>query len=267
MADANDNTCDEIEQASTSKRKRSSGKAAYQDPGAIANAFGSIVGVFQRSPVSSLIVTAILAVGAVGYASYANEGFRRALFGLLPGSTSTVLEQQATKARKDIRKEDEVCNLVENVGKRISAHRLIYFRYSGESTPTTSNPLPWRYTSAVCVYQKPGVDYDIAGAQSEPARLSSELQILMFPEGHREGACGLWHVEDIKSSYLRSRFDKNGTDLKIACGQVSPQGLPTGSLSADWLTRSAITESEEEVQRIIRDTLSTITELQSKPVQ
>ncbi|MDT9156059.1 hypothetical protein, partial [Escherichia coli] len=81
---------------------------------------GSIVGVFQRSPVSSLIVTAILAVGAVGYASYANEGFRSALFGLLPGSTSTVLEQQATKARKDIRKEDEVCNLVENVGKRIS---------------------------------------------------------------------------------------------------------------------------------------------------
>lgn len=263
MADENDNTCNEIEQAPASKPKRSS-KPAYQDPGAVANAFGSIVGVFQRSPVSSLIVTAILALAALGYASYANEGFRTALVGLLPASSSTVLEQQATKARKDIRKEDEVCNLVENVGKRISAHRLIYFRYSGESTPTTSNPLPWRYTSAVCVYPKPGVDYDIAGAQSVPASLSSELQIVMFPLGNREGACGLWHVEDIKSSYLRSRFDKNGTDLKIACGQVSPQGLPTGSLSADWLNRGAITESEEEVQRVIRDTLSTITELQSK---
>ncbi|MGY6283621.1 hypothetical protein ACXIT0_12045 [Methylorubrum extorquens] len=262
MADDNDNTCDEIEQASTSKPKRS--KAQYQDPGAIANAFGSIVGVFQRSPVSSLIVTGILAVGALGYASYANEGFRSSLFALLPASSS-VLEQQATKARKEIRKEDEVCNLVENVGKRISAHRLIYFRYSGESTPTTNNPLPWRYTSAVCVYPKPGVDYDIAGAQSVPASLSSELQIVMFPVGDREGACGLWHVEDIKSSYLRSRFDKNGTDLKIACGQVSPQGLPTGSLSADWLNRSAITESEEEVQRVIRDTLSTISELQGTP--
>ncbi|UYW27714.1 hypothetical protein OKC48_04160 [Methylorubrum extorquens] len=264
MADDNDNTCDEIEQAPASKPKRKSSTAAYQDPGAIANAFGSIVSVFQRSPVSSLIVTAILAVSALGYASYANEGFRGSLFALLPASSSTLLEAQASKARKEIRKEDEVCNLVENVGKRISAHRLIYFRYSGESTPTTNNPLPWRYTSAVCVYPKPGVDYDIAGAQSVPASLSSELQIVMFPVGNREGACGLWHVEDIKSSYLRSRFDKNGTDLKIACGQVSPQGLPTGSLSADWLTRSAITESEEEVQRIIRDTLSTITELQSK---
>lgn len=267
MADDDNNTCDEIEQASTSKRKRSSSKAAYQDPGTIANAFGSIVGVFQRSPVSSLIVTAILALAALGYASYANEGFRTALVGLLPASSSTVLEAQASKARKDIRKEDEVCNLVENVGKRISAHRLIYFRYSGESTPTTNNPLPWRYISAVCVYPKPGVDYDIAGAQGVPASLSSELQIMMFPVGNREGGCGLWHAEDIKSSYLRSRFDKNGTDLKIACGQVSPQGLPTGSLSADWLSRGTITESEEEVQRIIRDTLSTITELQSKPVQ
>lgn len=264
MADENDNTCNEIEQAPSKPKRKST--AAYQDPGTIANAFGSIVGVFQRSPVSSLIVTGILAVGAVGYASYANEGFRSALLSLVP-SNSSVLEQQATKARKDIRKEDEVCNLVENVGKRISAHRLIYFRYSGESTPTTSNPLPWRYTSAVCVYPKPGVDYDIAGAQGVPASLSSELQIVMFPEGRREGACGLWHAEDIKSSYLRSRFDKNGTDLKIACGQVSPQGLPTGSLSADWLSRGTITESEEEVQRIIRDTLSTITELQSKPAQ
>ena len=267
MADDNDNTCNEIEQApaSTPKPKCKSGTAAYPDPGTVANAFGNIVGVFQRSPVSSLIVTGILALGALGYASYANEGFRSALFGLLPASTSTALEQQATKARKDIRKEDEVCNLVENVGKRISAHRLIYFRYSGESQPTASNPLPWRYTSAVCVYPKPGVDYDIAGAQGVPASLSSELQIVMFPVGHRDGACGLWHIEDIKSSYLRSRFDKNGTDLKIACGQVSPQGLPTGSLSADWLSRGAITESEEEVQRVIRDTLSTINELQNRP--
>jgi hypothetical protein len=263
VADDDDNTCDEIEQAPASRSKRS-GKPAYQDPGTIANAFGSVVSVFQRSPVSSLIVTVILAVGAVGYASYANEGFRTALFALLPPSSSTLLDAQASKARKEIRKEDEVCNLVQAVGKRISAHRLIYFRYSGEAQPTAGNPLPWRYTSAVCVYPKPGVGYDIAGAQSVPASLSSELQIVMFPVGDRDGACGLWHVEDIKSSYLRSRFDKNGTDLKIACGQVSPQGLPTGSLSADWLTRSAITESEEEVQRIIRDTLSTITELQSK---
>ncbi|MFD6318598.1 hypothetical protein [Methylorubrum thiocyanatum] len=267
MADDENSTCDEIEQAPIKPKRKRSSKPAYQDPGAIADAFGSIVGVFQRSPVSSLIVTAILAVGAVGYASFANEGFRTALMGLLPASTSTVLEAQASKARKDIRKEDEVCNLVENVGKRISAHRLIYFRYSGESTPTTNNPLPWRYTSAVCVYPKPGVDYDIAGAQGVPASLSSELQIVMFPEGRREGACGLWHVEDIKSSYLRSRFDKNGTDLKIACGQVSPQGLPTGSLSADWLNRGAITESEKEVQRVIRDTLNTITELQSKAAE
>ncbi len=107
-----------------------------------------------------------------------------------------------------------MCNLVETVGKRISAHRLIYFRYSGESTPTPQNPIPWRYVSAVCVYPKPGVDYDITGAQGMPASLSTELQTVMFPEGDRDGACGRWHIEDIKGAYLRSRFEKNGTDSR-----------------------------------------------------
>ncbi|CAO4148646.1 hypothetical protein [Methylorubrum aminovorans] len=265
MADDDNNTCDEIKQAPASKPKRKrSSRAAYQDPGAVANAFGSVVSVFQRSPVSSLIVTAILAMGAVGYASYSNEGFRTALVGLLPASTSSVLEQQATKARKDIRNEDEVCNLVETIGKRISAHRLIYFRYSGESTPTAQNPLPWRYVSAVCVYPKPGVDYDIVGAQGMPASLSSELQTVMFPEGQREGACGTWRPEDIKGAYLRSRFEKNGTDFKIACGQVSPQGLPIASLGADWLSRHAVEEDAKDIERTIQDALKTIGELQTK---
>ncbi|MGC5777583.1 hypothetical protein [Methylobacterium sp. NFXW15] len=262
-----DITCDQEQAPPRPKRKRKSGTPTYKDPGSIANAFGSIVGVFQRSPVSALLVTSILAVGAVGYASYSNEAFRDTLLSYLPPSESTRLEQQASKARKDIRKEDAVCNVVEAVGKRVSAHRLIYFRYSGESQPTPQNPIPWRYISAVCVYPKPGVDYDLAGAQGMPASLSSEMQIRMFPEGDRDGACGTWHPEDIRGAYLRSRFDKNGTDLKIACGQVSPQGLPIAALSADWLNRSAITETEDEIERAIKEALSTIGELQNKPAK
>lgn len=267
MADDDDSTCDDVEQAPQKPKRKRRGTPAFKDPGSIASAFGSVVSVFQRSPLSSLIVTAILAVGAVGYASYASEGFRNALLSYLPPSTSSVLEQQASRARKDIRREDEVCNLVETVGKRISAHRLIYFRYSGESQPTPSNPLPWRFISAVCVYPKPGVDYDIVGAQGMPASLSSELQTVMFPEGDRDGSCGRWHPEDIKSAYLRSRFERNGTDLKIACGQVSPQGLPVASLAADWLSRHAIEEEGKTIERLIQDALVTIGELQTKPTQ
>lgn len=265
MDDEND-TC-EIEQAPPKPKRKRGSTPTYKDPNSIADAFGSIVAVFQRTPVSALAVTAIIGLGSLGYASYMSESFRTALLSYLPPSNSTVLEQQASRARKDIRKEDAVCNLVETVGKRISAHRLIYFRYSGESTPTPQNPIPWRYVSAVCVYPKPGVDYDITGAQGMPASLSTELQTVMFPEGDRDGACGRWHIEDIKGAYLRSRFEKNGTDLKIACGQVSPQGLPIASLAADWLGRHAIEEDEKEVERTIQDALKTISELQNRPAQ
>ena len=75
MADDNDNTCNEIEQAPSKPKRKST--AAYRDPGAIANASGSIVGVFQRSPVSSLIVTAILAVGVTFADASAYHIFRR----------------------------------------------------------------------------------------------------------------------------------------------------------------------------------------------
>lgn len=264
VADDNDTSGDFAQTPHKSKAKPAEG---VPDPNALVAVFGSVAAVFQRSPLSALLAALVMGASVAGYVAYSDRDVRSALLSLVPASSSTVLEQQARKARKEIRREDEVCNLVEAVGKRISAHRLIYFRYSGESQPTASNPLPWRYTSAVCVYPKPGVDYDIAGAQNVPASLSSQLQIDMFPLGNREGACGRWHIEDINSSYLRSRFEKNGTDLKIACGQVSPQGLPTGSLSADWLDRSAIKESEEQMLSDLRDTLGTITELQSKPVQ
>jgi hypothetical protein len=248
-------------------RKRRSSKAEpYKDPGAMANAFGSIVGVFQRSPLSALAVSVILAFGGFGYATYSSADFRKFVVSYVPTSQAA-LEAQAHKARKEIKREDEVCSLVEAVGKRISAHRMVYFRYTGEGAATQGNPIPWRFVSAVCVYPKPGVDYDIAGAQAMPASLSTELQIKMFPDGKREGACGTWHQEDIKGAYLRSRFEKNGTDMKIACGQVSPQGLPTGSLAADWLSRHAITEAEDEVERVIQETLRSITELQNKPAQ
>ncbi|WP_426313493.1 hypothetical protein ACN9MF_17900 [Methylobacterium fujisawaense] len=265
MDDEND-TC-EIEQAPPKRKRKRGSTPTYKDPNSIADAFGSIVAVFQRTPVSALAVTAIIGLGSIGYASYQSESFRAALLSYLPPSSSTVLEQQASRARKDIRKEDAVCNLVETVGRRISAHRLVYFRYSGESTPTAQNPIPWRYVSAVCVYPKPGVDYDITGAQGMPASLSTELQTVMFPEGDRDGACGTWHSEDIKGAYLRSRFEKNGTDLKIACGQVSPQGLPIASLAADWLSRHAITEDEKEIERTIQDALKQIGELQTRPNQ
>lgn len=261
-------TCEESQKtAPKPPRKRKTATPTYKDPGSIAGAFASVVSVFSRYPASSLLVTAILAIGAVGYGTYSSEGFRSSLMGLLPPSSSAALEQQASRVRKDIRKEDEVCNVVEAVGRRISAHRLIYFRYSGESTPTPQNPLPWRYISAVCVYPKPGVDYDIAGAQSMPASLSSEMQTVMFPEGKREGACGRWRIEDIRGAYLRSRFEKNGTDLKISCGQVSPQGLPVAALAADWLSRYAIEESQQDVEGIIQDALNTISELQHRPAQ
>ena len=268
MDDDMDTACEGSQQETAPpKRARKSTKAAaYKDPGALANAFSSVVTVFSRYPVSALLVTLITGVAGVGYASYQSDDFRKFLVSISPTS-QTALEAQAHKARKEIMREDEVCSLVENVGKRISAHRMVYFRYTGEGVAAPGNPIPWRYVSAVCVYPKPGVDYDIAGAQAMPASLSTELQIKMFPDGKREGACGTWHLEDIKGAYLRSRFEKNGTDMKIACGQVSPQGLPTGSLAADWLSRHAITEQEDDVERIIQEALKNITELQNKPAQ
>jgi hypothetical protein len=67
--DEND-TC-EIEQAPPKpKRKRAGRTPTYKDPGAIANAFGSI-----------------------GYGSYQSESFRAALLSYLPPSNSAVLEQ------------------------------------------------------------------------------------------------------------------------------------------------------------------------------
>ncbi|MCK2054752.1 MICOS complex subunit MIC60 [Methylobacterium sp. 37f] len=268
MDDEMDTACEGSQQPTApAPRKRRSPKAApYKDPGALASAFGSVVSVFSRYPVSALLVTLIAGVAGVGYATYQSDDFRKFVTSIVPTSQAA-LEQQANKARKDIRREDEVCSLVEAVGKRISAHRMIYFRYTGEGVASAQTPIPWRYVSAVCVYPKPGVDYDIAGAQAMPASLSTELQIKMFPDGKREGACGTWHQEDIKGAYLRSRFEKNGTDMKIACGQVSPQGLPTGSLAADWLSRHAITEAEDEVERVIQEALRNITELQNKPAQ
>ncbi|KQO67250.1 hypothetical protein ASF18_11300 [Methylobacterium sp. Leaf89] len=222
--------------------------------------------VFSRYPVSALLVSLLAGVAGTGYATYQSADFRKFVVSNVPTSQAA-LEQQAHKARKEIKREDEVCSLVEAVGKRISAHRMVYFRYTGEGAATQGNPIPWRFVSAVCVYPKPGVDYDIAGAQAMPASLSTELQIKMFPERDRDGACGTWHLEDIKGAYLRSRFEKNGTDMKIACGQVSPQGLPTGSLAADWLSRHAITETEDDVERVIQEALRNITELQNKPAQ
>ena len=270
MADDDDSACEGPEQDAAPpkpKRKRkSSPKGGWTDPNTVALAFGSVVGVFASKPLAAVMVTLVIAACAVGYGSYENPEFRTALWTAW-SSRSDVLEAQATKARKDIMRENAVCDHVQQLGRRISAHRLVYFQFSDAARQPAAGGVPWRYSSAVCVYPKPGVDYDIEGAKGVPNSLNAEILKVLFPLGDRNGSCGLWHPEDIKGEFLRGRFEKNGTDLKIACGQTSPQGLPVGSLSADWLSRGSITEPQQDVERLLREGIDTINELQSRSVQ
>ncbi|WP_342162543.1 hypothetical protein [Methylobacterium sp. SD21] len=261
-------TCEESQQAAPKPRRRrkAAARGGWTDPSTVAVAFGNVVGVFASKPLAAVLVTVLLGVGAVGYGAYEKPEFRNAMWTAW-SSRSDILEAQATRARKDIVRENAVCDHVQQLGKRISAHRLVYFQFSDAARQPAAGGVPWRYSSAVCVYPKPGVDYDVEGAKGVPNSLNSEILKVLFPLGDRDGTCGKWHPEEIQGEWLRGRFERNGTDLKIACGQTSPQGLPVGSLSADWLNRGAITEPQTDVEKILREGIDTINELQSRAVQ